>query len=664
MKKIKKITILIFLVLVNSCSEDEPTTPPHTKSNEANLLKLELEHEGTTYTTSISGTSITISNILPYGTEEVSIKTIEISEKATANKKAGDKLKISDSPVSIEVISENGETETYSLNLQDAIDQYGSITTESTKVNTYQAITISITNDLTLTEETYEGVFGDNSVVLNKITDNTLGLLIPNLSSGNYVFSCDLGRIDFEVEETVLVETVETTVNSIEEKIISLESSDPSYPLTTAKQSFSELLKNSTEQEKIDFALFYEANKKTFDDILNSQSSNEGGRICLECTDLNLKFGASVVIFGSGVWITVTSAGNLAQAFAGVTIAVYGWTNTKKLLTKITDSRLKIVANILKKIDDELNGGNIRGRGDAITFIKGESIVLGLELNARTLNISDKTDDNNNLINFFSSFDDFNEYILKLNSVIELVNELPFVNISLIETSEIAETSTEETEIIIKEIYNNYSFSIQDTRVSLTTEFIEEGKIKMTVSANESVDLTNPLDTKLIINYQDDFNNFTEEIEVTIENNNPYVGNWVLVSYNGLSFGENDLAFYIPQCNIYLSRYLLNSFNLSFSETEISLSLNGINNFRTVSGDGSGGYLCDTYNDVGTNTSHIYSFSQSYNYPGVNNSLIIPAIGSNNGDKPRIEIIQNNTNQLTLSYDYHSHSLVLIFQKQ
>ena len=119
MKKTHKITALILLVLVNSCSQDEPTNPVDTKSSEANLLKLELEHGGTTYTTSISGTSVTLSNILPYGTEEVSIKTIEISDKATANKKIGDKLQVSGSPISIEVTAENGTTKkSYSVNLK------------------------------------------------------------------------------------------------------------------------------------------------------------------------------------------------------------------------------------------------------------------------------------------------------------------------------------------------------------------------------------------------------------------------------------------------------------------------------------------------------------------------------------------------------------------
>lgn len=119
MKKILKITALILLVLVNSCSQDEPTNPIDTKSSEANLLKLELEHGGTTYTTFISGTSVTLSNVFPYGTEEVSIKTIEISDKATTNRKAGDKLQVSNSPILIEVTAENGTNKkSYSVNLE------------------------------------------------------------------------------------------------------------------------------------------------------------------------------------------------------------------------------------------------------------------------------------------------------------------------------------------------------------------------------------------------------------------------------------------------------------------------------------------------------------------------------------------------------------------
>ena len=119
MKTIKKIIALILLVLVNSCSQDDPTNPTDTKSNETNLLKLELEQNGTIYPTSISGTNVTISNIFPYGTEEISIKTIEISEKATANKKVGDKLQVSNSPISIEVTAENGTTKkSYTVNLE------------------------------------------------------------------------------------------------------------------------------------------------------------------------------------------------------------------------------------------------------------------------------------------------------------------------------------------------------------------------------------------------------------------------------------------------------------------------------------------------------------------------------------------------------------------
>ncbi|MGX1928980.1 glycoside hydrolase family 5 protein [Flagellimonas sp. 2504JD4-2] len=120
MKSVRKITVLILLVLLNSCSKDDSINPTDIKSNEANLLKLDLEHEGRTYTTSISGTNITLSGALPYSTVEVSIKTLAISDKATANRSTGDNLQVSDGPISIEVTAEDGTKKSFSLNLEVA----------------------------------------------------------------------------------------------------------------------------------------------------------------------------------------------------------------------------------------------------------------------------------------------------------------------------------------------------------------------------------------------------------------------------------------------------------------------------------------------------------------------------------------------------------------
>jgi hypothetical protein len=81
-------------------------------------LKIELEHNETTYTTSINGLTVTPLKTLPYGAEEVSIKTIEISDKATSSKKQGDLLQVGESPILIDITAESGAVQKeYTINL-------------------------------------------------------------------------------------------------------------------------------------------------------------------------------------------------------------------------------------------------------------------------------------------------------------------------------------------------------------------------------------------------------------------------------------------------------------------------------------------------------------------------------------------------------------------
>ena len=81
-------------------------------------MKIELEHNETTYTTSINGLTVTPLKTLPYGAEEVSIKTIEISDKATSSKKQGDLLQVGESPILIDITAESGAVQKeYTINL-------------------------------------------------------------------------------------------------------------------------------------------------------------------------------------------------------------------------------------------------------------------------------------------------------------------------------------------------------------------------------------------------------------------------------------------------------------------------------------------------------------------------------------------------------------------
>lgn len=120
MKKINRAVLVLILFLVGSCGRDDPG-PQGNKSVEADLLRLDLEYAGTTFTTMISGTTISLSNLLPSEVQEVIIKSIELSPKALADKKVGDVLQAGGNSIPIEITAEDGTTKkSYSLNLETA----------------------------------------------------------------------------------------------------------------------------------------------------------------------------------------------------------------------------------------------------------------------------------------------------------------------------------------------------------------------------------------------------------------------------------------------------------------------------------------------------------------------------------------------------------------
>ena len=112
----------MLLTLLYACSEDEPDTPaspPVVLSSEASLLRLEITHDGNAYTTSIAGTTVSLSELLPFAAQEVSISTIEISPEASTNRETGTTLRVADSPIAIEITAEDGQSrQTYSLILE------------------------------------------------------------------------------------------------------------------------------------------------------------------------------------------------------------------------------------------------------------------------------------------------------------------------------------------------------------------------------------------------------------------------------------------------------------------------------------------------------------------------------------------------------------------
>lgn len=122
MKRVLGPLCVLLFILVSSCGKDDPV-PQENKSTDADILRVDFEYAGTTYTTIINGAVISHTNLLPYRAEEVTITSMEISSKAQSNKKANDKLQVDQGTIVIEVTAEDGTTKkSFSLTLETADD--------------------------------------------------------------------------------------------------------------------------------------------------------------------------------------------------------------------------------------------------------------------------------------------------------------------------------------------------------------------------------------------------------------------------------------------------------------------------------------------------------------------------------------------------------------
>jgi hypothetical protein len=99
------IKLLIFspiILLYISCDKKDDI-----KSDQAELLILELEVNASTLTIQISDNNLSLNGNIPYGTAEVRIKDLSISDKATSSIKEGDIIQVSDSGFDIMITAQN-----------------------------------------------------------------------------------------------------------------------------------------------------------------------------------------------------------------------------------------------------------------------------------------------------------------------------------------------------------------------------------------------------------------------------------------------------------------------------------------------------------------------------------------------------------------------------
>ncbi len=178
---------------------------------------------------------------------------------------------------------ENNENEDIDVD-ESTEDTENYYTANSYTVNTYEIITLTSNIEL---EDSYQALFDSDTVSLIKTSDTTLAFIVPEIESGNYQLTSDLGNLDFEVEETSVTDPealIDEIFSSFDDEVSDVDSSQDLTDAVTYKNEVMELYNSLTDAQKTEVAMYYEANKNIFDEFKEDISNTYDASVIYKST--------------------------------------------------------------------------------------------------------------------------------------------------------------------------------------------------------------------------------------------------------------------------------------------------------------------------------------------------------------------------------------------
>ena len=403
------------------------------------------------------------------------------------------------------------------------------ISVESANVKTFELISVIRTSEIDLMD-TYLASFGDIEISLQKVTDSTLVFIVPDIESGNYLLKTELGNIDFNVNKTIVSNPEEIILGYIKEVEANF-TPTLEQPKSKGAEILNNILANTTDEEKKAIAMYFESNKDVFNNILN-KSETAKRTITI---DLNKRVGRyHIHVFQLGIGaVAVVGASTLGASGVGAIIAGAGLGLIYDAIPDIINDGNGMINEGVRQVDFDIVENSVNKKmtqkvtsTNSISFINKAPKVLTASYDIRSLEQSDRALNDIYFFNaFFESFDALNSIIIRVNSAISIVNKIPFVNIETFNTGNIPESGGVKTENISHDNFSNYSFSIENSKININASLKEEGKVEITLTADESLDLSEALEAQMIITYKDEFNDLTKTISATISSADPCIDN-------------------------------------------------------------------------------------------------------------------------------------------
>ena len=405
-------------------------------------------------------------------------------------------------------------------------DENSSINQDGGEVFRSQVVVIELPG-VNLNQNEYQALFGGQNITVSKSDEHKLFFLVPystTLGMQDLVISSlNDATIHYDVQDTVLSETVDVTMGSFFANLQTfsqnLDGSAEGIDAQNAVDSFNYYYDNATLEDKTEIAILYKANKIMFDKVLQNVD------ITSRAIDPNaLCFGTAVI--GIGASLVLLKAPTGATQIAGVvlfgTSAYYAKKCGKPLWNEFVLAEFININGIL--------GTN--QRSTFVTFTNDVNSTLSLNTVNRKLISSDASRTESTWVYFFPYFNLLNTGIAKANAVIQVVNDLPFVNFPLIPQIQLPASSPEVSTTVNQEIFSKIQFSVNHSNLQLVSSSLQsDGQLNMKIKIVGASNVQT-VESFLKYTYSDDFSKFSGTLPIRV-NRKSIIGTWQLESFDG-----------------------------------------------------------------------------------------------------------------------------------
>jgi len=488
------------------------------------------------------------------------------------------------------------------------------VSVENATVKTFQMVTLN-TENVTL-KDSYIGEFGGLSIEIKKSENNTLIFLVPEIENGTYSLVFDLGKIDFNVTQTVVAnyeELVSEIFSSFDDNISNL---DITIPLivdeipnaTNFHNEVQDLFNSLTDDDKRLTALYIEANKGVFNDFSSNVNSFLNGSTTFSkvsqsdcpttnfinfysCTANNLatssielvkssrKFFEMLALAGVSTFLSPASLG-ISLAGAGIAVATAVYILFDQMMPAFIQFKSSLIPFL--RANWILTQATFETVADA--FSSENEVSLNIDPQFRTISSTDNSISEETGF-FISSFNSLQSYWNRLTAlfgnnqnyqstteIIELENdEITITNISNSDVELISQNGQ-----LVKFKNNTYddldfTFDVQVNKEGFT----KSKTINATISAFEENDLSGTW----WIDAAGCADCFWRGIEFNVDNTITFTG----------SVGSTDSG---SSCTAYNNLATIN--NYSFDGTNLTINTTMVSNFDPCPNSGNNEAVTET----------------------------------------------------------------------